>query len=369
MPSVSVIIVFHNEAWSTLTRTLWSVITQTPKELLNEIILVDDFSAFDFLGQELDDYVRELPAKIVLLRHSSRKGLIQARLFGVKYATAKVLVFLDAHCECNQGWLEPLLAPIVESRTTIVVPLIDVISYKDMLVSLASTNSHGAFDMTMTFTWVPIPRYELDKLGNDRTALSKAPAMAGGLFAIDKEYFHAVGAYDEGMVIWGGENIEMSLRIWMCGGRILSAPCARVGHIFRDKTPYEMIGGADKVVYGNSARFADVWLDEYKKIFYTVTPDALKLRTDVSKRIELRKKLKCKSFRWYLNNIFPEAGFNTDFSSISKVIELPKTDCDNLYLLFFFCLIVGIGFFGWEMFGYNGIPISRRSHRYKQLPR
>lgn len=121
------------------------------------------------------------------------------------------------------------------------------------------------------------------------------------------------------MKIWGGENLEMSIRIWTCGGRLIAAPCSRVGHIFRDNSPYVLPGGADHIIAHNLARMAEVWMDDYKDIYYAIVPRAVRERTNVTERKLLRERLQCKSFKWFLENVFPESPYNIQNYTLVEV--------------------------------------------------
>ncbi|KAH8409617.1 hypothetical protein KR222_011613 [Zaprionus bogoriensis] len=328
LPTTSIVIVFHNEAWTTLLRTVWSVINRSPRSLLKEIILVDDASERDFLGKQLEDYVAKLPVRTFVLRTEKRSGLIRARLLGAEHVTGEVITFLDAHCECTEGWLEPLLARIVQNRRTVVCPIIDVISDETFEYITASDSTWGGFNWKLNFRWYRVPQREMARRNNDRTAPLRTPTMAGGLFSIDKDYFYEIGSYDEGMDIWGGENLEMSFRVWMCGGFLEIAPCSRVGHVFRKSTPYTFPGGTTEIVNHNNARLVEVWLDDWKEFYYSFYPGARKASAgDVSDRKALRDRLKCKSFRWYLENVYPESLMPLDYYYLGEIRNSETETC------------------------------------------
>ena len=41
-----------------------------------------------------------------------------------------------------------------------------------------------------------------------------SPVHAGGLIAVNRDYFLGLGGYDDGLLVWGGEQVKISKHIF-----------------------------------------------------------------------------------------------------------------------------------------------------------
>lgn len=125
---------------------------------------------------------------------------------------------------------------------------------------------------TFLFYRMNVPQRELKRTHNDITAPIRIPSHVGCAFSIDREFFFEIGSYDEGMDIWGSENVELAFRVWLCGGALEVLPCSRVAHLYRVST-YSFNGNAELIKDRNNNRLVEVWMDDkYKEYFYAANP-------------------------------------------------------------------------------------------------
>mmetsp|Transcript_44763 Transcript_44763/g.83563 ORF Transcript_44763/g.83563 Transcript_44763/m.83563 type:complete len:824 (-) Transcript_44763:99-2570(-) len=293
---VSIIIIAFNEATSALLRTVTSIENRSPSDLLLEVIIIDDASDLN-----LDEHFSHMP-KVRTFRNKFRLGVARSRNYGVSLAKGEVVVFLDAHVEVGRGWLGPLLDRIHRDGKTVVAPIIDHIQ-EDTLEYMASPWARrGEFDWSLNFRWKNMVD-TMDTLPPEHLPFEN-PVLSGGMVAMEKELFERLGEYDEGMETYGVEYIEMSLRTWMCHGRIEIDPCSRVGHIYRTNSP---MGRKDfNHMDHNKHRTAVVWMDSYAYLIIAMMRVHKQDWGDVKDRKALRKKLKCRSFDWFLKNVMPD---------------------------------------------------------------
>ncbi|KAI4564280.1 hypothetical protein MJT46_010078, partial [Ovis ammon polii x Ovis aries] len=404
LPEVSIVFIFVNEALSVLLRSIHSAIERTPPHLLKEIILVDDYSsnaAFlkacdidsesslaklqgmlgplrqvklpsrssetraqeckrvlphgcavneneEELKEKLTEYVDKVngqkPGFIKVVRHSKQEGLIRSRVSGWRAATAPVVALFDAHVEFNVGWAEPVLTRIKENRKRIISPSFDNIKYDNFEIEEYPLAAQG-FDWELWCRYLNPPKAWW-KLENS-TAPIRSPALIG-CFIVDRQYFQEIGLLDEGMEVYGGENVELGIRVWQCGGSVEVLPCSRIAHIERAHKPYTEDLTAH--VRRNALRVAEVWMDEFKSHVYMAwnIPQETKQDGygakahmgkrplssqdsgidigDITARKALRKQLQCKTFRWYLVSVYPEMRMYSDIIAYGVLQNSLKTD-------------------------------------------
>ncbi|CAG5958527.1 unnamed protein product [Menidia menidia] len=279
LPQLSVIFIFVNEALSVLLRSVHTLVQRTPAHLLKEVILVDDHSSSQELKEHLQTFVDETngqhgPGFLKVVRHEKQEGLIRSRVSGWRAASAPVVALA-----------EPILQRIKEDRTRVVSPSFDNIKYDTFEIEEYPLSAQG-FDWELWCRYLNPPKSWWTQ--RNHTAPIRSPALIG-CFVVDRKYFEEIGLLDEGMEIYGGENVELGIRVWQCGGSVEVLPCSRIAHIERAHKPYTENLTAH--VRRNALRVA-----EHSGIDIG----------DISERKALRSRLKCRPFSWFLSNIYPE---------------------------------------------------------------
>merc|ERR1711939_1289517 len=124
------------------------------------------------------------------------------------------------------------------------------------------------------------------------------PVISGGLVALSRSWWQESGGFDNKMRGWGGENIDQSLRTWLCGGEIVRAKSSRIAHMWRVVEDARTQSHYKRVTAGTSnlKRVAAAWMDKFVVKFQRgeMAKDiAAGQGPDVSNYVKVKESLSC----------------------------------------------------------------------------
>lgn len=181
----------------------------------NEIIVVDDASddgCCDFLRNEKED-------GIFLIDTNSNNADL-ARNAGAANANGNIFVFCDPHILFEKNWLQTL-------TDTLKLPEIDAVSPclkppDDEKISVGGLTWGG----DLFVRWLPAPN-----------VIAPVPILPKSCFAVKRQAFEHVGGFDTGFRMYGYDDLEFTLKLWLFGFGSFVNPSAVVRHIFRGSRP------------------------------------------------------------------------------------------------------------------------------------
>lgn len=103
-------------------RTAESIYYETPKEILKEIIIVDDASDPPLQNFWTEDEAAQFGVKFV--RVDSALGLIGAKQVGAEAATGDIIVFFDCHVKPAENYWVPYVKAVQDNYKRVVIPTI-----------------------------------------------------------------------------------------------------------------------------------------------------------------------------------------------------------------------------------------------------
>lgn len=220
LPDVSVVIPCKNEL-NNIKNTVDCIIN-SPNRLSFEIIVVDDGStdgSCDFINENKNIY------GLVKLISSKNLGVAGGRNLGASKAQGKYLFFCDAHVYVPDYWLDNLIETLEKNDADGVSPAI-----KD---NVGGGIGYGeTWNDSLENKWI----VSMPQSGQE------IPIAPGGAFGIKRKVFEDVGGFDRHYEIWGKEDEEISIKLWLFGYKIVINPLVEIIHLFKLFNPSGVTG-------------------------------------------------------------------------------------------------------------------------------
>ena len=223
---VSVVVTYY-EAPEALELTLAALEGQDYPPELFEVVIVDDGS-----NPPLETPPNSPLAVRVVHQEDLGFGLARARNTGARAASHGILVFLDCDMMPEAGWLAGHARWHHAAGDVLTLGFrahVDVagISAGDVRGRNGSLEDLFAGRPRQRPEWIEFHMSRTDDLTREDDIFR---AVTGGNLGVSKEFYEAVGGYDESFTQWGTEDTEFGYRAYTRGGLLVPARDAMCWH-------------------------------------------------------------------------------------------------------------------------------------------
>ena len=174
-------------------KCILSLVSQSYSKTNYHCYFINDGST-DKTAEILNKFNKE--DNITIIHHKQNKGLSAARNSGIRKSTSDLVAFLDGDMAVREDWLESYLSYF---NRNIVAVMGDNIPPKDAILN-------------------PIEKYYFSKVRGARQFSNGSKIsfqyMLYGNAMIKKNVLIECGMFDENIKKYGGEDTDLSIRIW-----------------------------------------------------------------------------------------------------------------------------------------------------------
>ena len=246
----SIIIPTCNEG-ALLHLTVDSILTETDYPLF-EIIVVDDGST----DGSCDRY--QHGDRRVRVVRGENLGVACARNLGAEHAAGSFLVFIDAHCKVSKNWIARFVAICSDASVGLVGPTFTRLDKSEPRGCGVSWSDH-----TLDSFW-------FEPADTDQPY--DVPLTIGACQAFRTSTFKQLGRYGDEFTKWGSEDLEICLRAWLLGYRVVADPTITVAHHFRETRNYDV---EDRKILYNFLRMIHMHFSpkRIRKVIRAISPN------------------------------------------------------------------------------------------------
>ncbi len=283
-----------------------------------DVIVINDCSDDGY------DYEADLAGlNVHYVRNAIRIGAAASKEKGAQLSVTPYFILLDAHMRFyGNTWVSDIVQTLKQNDNQLLCCQTKVLLKKDGVVTDGDTTpTAGAYLRFDHEEYIPGIRWSTYKRA-PMLEEYQIPAVLGAGYAASKRYWNKIKGL-QGLIHYGSEEPYISIKAWLEGGGCRLLPQVVIGHIYRDKFPYQVC--SDRIMANSLFIVATLFPTSERCLALAVAQ-----KKDEHLYASLTRWLK-----WYQPELralrdYYRATFKNDFSLIRSINSLPNREELNL---------------------------------------